>query len=42
MVLLVFYDAYAGSGFNFDFQGCHMFLNTAILLKYGTPELKIA
>ena len=36
----VFYDAYAGSRLNFDFQGCHMHFDIAILLKYGNPELK--
>ena len=42
MVLQVFDDAYAGSRVNFDFQGCHLSSDIAILLEYGNPEKKIS
>ena len=41
MDLYIFDNVYTGSGVNFDFQGCHMFSNMAILLIYGNPDLKI-
>ena len=42
MDLQVFDDAYAGSGVNFDFQGCHLLSDIVNLLEYGNPELKNA
>ena len=36
-----FGNADAGSRVKFDFQGCFMFFDMAILLSFGNPELKI-
>ena len=41
MDLWVFDDAHAGNGIYFDFQGCHLLSNIAILLNIGNPDLKI-
>ena len=41
LILLVFDDADAGSKVYLNFQGCHIFFITNILLKYGPPEIRI-